>query len=177
MKKIVFSLALVIVVSLAANAQSGTIKIGIGAEAGIPTGDASEGLKIGIGGSAKALFGIGNAGQITFTTGYMSFGGKDLPEGYKATLSVIPFMAGYRQNFSGFYIEPQAGVSMIGAKEKYDGESETYSTTKFTWAAGAGYVINNTVDVGVRYQSAESEEGNFGIVGIKVAYHIPISGK
>lgn len=176
MKKLLFSLAFIIVASIAANAQSGTIKIGIGAEAGIPVGDAKDALKTGFGGSAKALFGIGNAGQVTFTTGYSAFKGKNLEEGYKATLSVIPLLAGYRQNFSGFYVEPQAGVGIIGEKDEYGGQSETGSTTKFTWAVGAGYVISN-VDIGVRYQRSEADGGNFSLVGIKVAYNIPIGGR
>ena len=175
MKKIIFSVALIIVVSVAANAQSGTLKIGIGPEAGIPTGDAGDAVKIGIGGSAKALFGIGNAGQITFTTGYMSFGGKDLADGEKASLNVIPFMAGYRQNFGGFYVEPQAGIGLMKAKDSYGDESESNSDTRFTWAAGIGYLIIY-VDIGVRYQSYESEGGHFGFAGIKLAYNIPISG-
>jgi len=176
MKKIVFSLALLIVVSVAAHAQSGTFKIGIGPEGGIPTGDAGDAVKTGIGGSVKALLGIGNAGQITFTTGYMTFGGKDLSDGEKASLNVIPFMAGYRQNFGGFYVEPQAGVGMMKVKDSYNGYSETTSATRFTWAAGIGYVISN-VDIGVRYQSYESDGGHFGFAGIRLAYNIPIGGK
>ena len=176
MKKIIFSVALIVIASIAANAQSGTFKIGIGPEVGIPTGDAGDAVKIGIGGSAKALLGIGNAGQVTFTTGYMTFGGKDLSDGEKASINVIPFMAGYRQNFSGFYVEPQAGIGLMKAKYSYEGDSETNSATRFTWAAGIGYVISN-VDIGVRYQSYESEGGHFGFAGIRLAYNIPIGGK
>jgi hypothetical protein len=177
MRKTLFSLALGIMVSLAANAQSGNNQIGIGIEGGIPTGkDASETTKIGIGGSIKGLFGVGNAGQVSLTTGYMAFGAKNLPEGYKANLRIIPLMAGYRQNFSGFYIEPQAGVGFISEKDEYQGESETMSVTKFTWAVGAGYVISN-VDIGARYQRSEFEDGSIGFIGIKVAYNIPLGGK
>jgi hypothetical protein len=176
MRKVLFSLAVAFIVSFAARAQSGTIKIGIGGEAALPTGDAASMVKTGIGGSAKALFGIGNAGQISFTTGYNTFSGKDLPKGDKATLSMIPFMAGYRQNFGGFYVEPQAGIGMMKAKETYEGESKTNSATRFTWAAGIGYIISN-VDLGIRYQSYESEGGHFGFAGVKLAYNIPVSGK
>ena len=144
---------------------------------GIPTGKgASETTKIGFGGSVKGLFGIGSAGQITLTSGYMAFGSKNLPDGYKANLSVIPVIAGYRQNFSGFYVEPQAGVGFINEKDKYQGESGTVSATKFTWAAGVGYVLNN-IDLGARYQRSEFEDGSIGLVGIKIAYNIPIGGK
>ncbi|TKK67692.1 porin family protein [Ilyomonas limi] len=177
MRKAFLALAVGIVVSLAASAQSGSNQIGIGAEAGIPTGkDASETTKIGLGGSLKGLFGIGNAGQITLTTGYMSFGSKNLPDGFKSTLNIIPAMAGYRQNFSGFYVEPQAGVGFISEKDKFQGESETVSVTKFTWAAGIGYVISN-VDIGARYQRSEFKGGSISLIGIKIAYNIPVGGK
>src|SRR3954469_19802540 len=134
MRKALFSLAIGIVVSLAAHAQSGNNQIGIGAEAGIPTGkDASQSTKIGIGGSVKALYGVGSAGQITLTSGYMTMGGKNLPDGVKANLTIIPVMAGYRQNFGGFYVEPQAGVGFLKQKESYQGESGAVKATKLTW--------------------------------------------
>ena len=178
MKKTLFSLAIGIIVSLAAHAQSGNNQIGVGAEAGIPTGKgASETTKIGIGGSVKALFGVGSSGQITLTSGYMSFGGKNLPDGYKATLTVIPVLAGYRQNFGGFYVEPQAGVGFLKQKESYQGENGAEKATKLTWAVGAGYVINKNIDLGARYQRSEFEDGSISLVGIKVAYNIPIGGK
>jgi len=170
MRKLLFSLVLLITVSFAANAQSGTNKIGIGAEAAIPIGNAKDVLKTGFGGSLKALFGIGKAGQVTLTSGYTTFSGKDIPDGYKATLSVIPALAGYRQNIAGFYIEPQAGASLISEKDSYDGESETGSTIKFTWGVGAGYVISN-VEIGARYQRAEVEGGNFSFAGLKLGYN------
>ena len=177
MRRILFSLALSVILSLAAHAQSGNNQISIGAEAGIPTGkDASKTTKIGIGGSIKVLFGIGSAGQITLTSGYMALGGKNLPEGVKANLKIIPIMAGYRQNFGGFYVEPQAGVGLLKQKATYQGENETISATKFTWAVGAGYVINN-IDLGVRYQRSEFEDGSISLVGIKITYNIPIGRK
>ncbi len=173
MRKILFSLATCIIVSLAAHAQSGTTKIGIGAELGAPIGNAKDVLKMGFGGSAKALFGIGNAGQITLTSGYSTFSAKGLDDGEKASLSIIPLIAGYRQNFNGFYVEPQAGAGLILEKDENGYGSEKGSTTRFTWAVGAGYVISN-VDVGVRYQRSEANGGNFSYVGIKVAYNIPL---
>ena len=173
MRKILFSLAACIIVSLATHAQSGTTKIEIGPELSIPVGNAKDVLKMGFGGSAKALFGICNAGQISLTSGYITFKGKDLYSGEKASLSVIPLMAGYRQNFSGFYVEPQAGAGLILIKDENGDESEKSSSTRFTWAIGAGYIISN-VDVGVHYQRSEANGGNLSYVGIKIAYNIPL---
>ncbi len=168
MKKIF--LAVCIMASSAVFAQQGNNQIGVGAEVGLPTGDFGDAAKTGFGGYAKGLFGIGEAGQITFTTGYTSYKFKG---GVDANWSIIPLLAGYRHNFSGFYAEPQIGYGILGAKAD-GGESD--SEGLFTWAVGFGYVVNN-VDFGARYQSGHKDGSTISLVGIHVGYNFSLGGK
>ena len=174
MKKLVLAFSIA-AFTLAANAQTGKNQIGVGADVGIPTGDFGDGVKTGFGGYVKGLFGIGEAGQITFTSGYSAFKAKESTSEFKATASIIPLLAGYRHNFSGFYAEPQVGYSIYGAKIKSEGISASSSEGAFSWAVGFGYVINN-VDFGARYQSMHKDGESLAIVGIHVGYNFSFGG-
>lgn len=98
----------------------------------------------------------------------MSFNDKGSGDGYKAKLSIIPVLAGYRHTFEGFYAEPQLGVGFYGSKVKYGGEKTTDSQGYFTWAIGGGYVYNS-LDFSMRYQRGEGSDGGIGFFGLKVA--------
>jgi hypothetical protein len=174
MKKLVLAIC-VTAISVTINAQSGTTHIGVGADLGVPTGDFGDGFKTGFGGYAKGLFGIGEAGQVTFTTGYSAFKAKGSTDDMKVTWNIIPLLAGYRHNFSGFYAEPQVGYSINSAKVKFEGESASDSEGAFAWAIGFGYVVNK-VDFGARYQSAHKDGGSISLVGIHVGYNFSLGG-
>ena len=170
MKKIILAFVCVAALSTV-KAQQGTNQIGIAAEVGLPMGDFGDAYKTGIGGSVKALFGIGTAGQITFTTGYSKFKGKeeDLLGDYSA--SIIPLLAGYRHNFSGFYVEPQLGYGIYGSE--FDGEND--SEGAFTYAVGIGFAKSG-FDAGVRYQGASKDGSTTSLVGIRVGYNFTLGG-
>jgi hypothetical protein len=174
MKKVFLAICIT-AITVTGYSQSGKNQIGVGADVGVPTGDFADGVKTGFGGYAKGLFGIGEAGQITFTTGYSAFKFKGSTSEAKATWSIIPLLAGYRHNFSGFYAEPQVGYSINGMKFKSDGESASDSDGAFTWAVGFGYVVNN-VDFGARYQSAHKDGSTVSLVGIHVGYNFSLGG-
>src|SRR5215475_6012472 len=95
----------VILIATFASAQKGTNQIGVAFEVGVPLGDFGDAAKTGFGGLLKGLYGVGTAGQITFTTGYTNFGIKDLTSDESGSWWIMPFLAGYRHNFSGFYVE------------------------------------------------------------------------
>jgi len=168
MKKVLLLLASAIAFSAVGFTQKGHNQIGVAFEVGIPTGDFGTYSKTGFGGSVRGLFGIGTAGQITFTTGYTSFKFKD----FDAHSSIIPLLAGYRHNFSGFFVEPQIGYGIYGTKVS-GGESS--SDGAFTWAVGAGYAMNG-FEGGVRYQSASKNGSSLGLVGIHVGYNFTLGG-
>src|SRR5215212_1332607 len=124
MKKVILGFACVLALSVV-KAQSGTTQIGVAAEIGIPTGDFGDAFKTGFGGSVKGLFGIGESGQITFTTGYSTFKMNGSTDDFKATIGIIPLLAGYRHNFSGFYVEPQLGYGIYRGKTEIQGSESS----------------------------------------------------
>ena len=175
MKKVFLTMAAVVALASASFAQKGNNQIGIGAEVGIPTGDFGEAMKAGFGGAVKGLYGIGTAGQITGTIGYTSFKMKGSSEDAKMSIGILPILAGYRHNFSGFYVEPQVGYSIVRAKVDMLGQSESDSEGAFAWAAGAGYQISG-LDLGVRYQASTKDGGSMGFFGFRVAKNFSLGG-
>ena len=179
MKKIFLALCIV-AISSAAYSQKGNNQIGVGVDAGLPIGDFSNFSSFGIGGYVKGLYGIGEAGQITLTTGYTSYAAKkevkDALGADKFTASIIPILAGYRHNFSGFYVEPQVGYGSYGNKLKVAGNSGSSSTGAFTYALGVGYAKSG-FDGGVRYQGASKDGSTTSIIGIHVGYNFSLGGE
>jgi hypothetical protein len=171
MRKIFLATVLVVASFIGANAQSGNNQVGIAFDAGIPTGDLKDAVKTGFGGQVRGLLGVGTAGQVSLTVGWMTFKEKE-ETGYNMKFNALPILAGYRHNFSGIYVEPQVGYGSYKFKmDGFDGESEG----AFTWAAGVGYAKSG-VDVGVRYQSATKDGENLSLIGIHLGYNFTLGG-
>ncbi|MEI9809371.1 MAG: outer membrane beta-barrel protein [Bacteroidota bacterium] len=123
------------------------------------------------------MYGIGTAGQITFTTGYSGFKAKGSTDDFKVTMRVIPLLAGYRHHFNGFFAEPQIGYGIYGMKIKGDDDFEgSDSEGAFTWAATVGYIFNKQVEVSARYQSGSKDGGNIPLFGLRVGYNFSLGG-
>jgi hypothetical protein len=164
--------------SFGVQAQTGHNQIGFGPEVAIPTGDFGDMFNTGFGGSVKGMFGIGTAGQVTMTSVYTIYKAKDLPSGVDFNASSIPILLGYRHNFKGFYVEPQAGYGILGSKVSGTGTSLDGSDSDggFTWAAGIGYAMQQGIDIGARYQSTE-KDGSTSLIGFTVRYNFSLGGK
>src|SRR5688572_21828515 len=113
MKKAFLSIFALVAITVSGFAQEGNNQVSPAAELALPTGDAGDANKLGLGATVKGLYGIGEAGQITFTTGFLASSAKpeykDALGADKITSSMIPLLAGYRHHFNGFYAEPQVG--------------------------------------------------------------------
>ncbi|MBL7745324.1 MAG: outer membrane beta-barrel protein [Chitinophagaceae bacterium] len=179
MKRVYVFILGAVLFSASGFAQKGNNQVGVAAELGLPTGDFGDFSKAGIGGSVKGLYGIGKAGQITLTTGILSFRAKsefeEALEADKITQTVIPILAGYRHNFSGFYAEPQVGYGIYGAKIKGGIFDSKDSEGAFTWAIGVGYVVKG-FEVGARYQSGHKDGDSNALIGFRVGYNFSLSG-
>lgn len=177
MKKICLIVATLIAFQTYIHAQKGVNKLTLAADIGVPMGDFGELANVGAGVMGKFLFGVSESGQISATTGVtlhgskMDFMGQDI----KLTMRVIPILGGYRHNFNGLFIEPQAGVGIFGATAKYQGQSDSDSDNGFAWAVGFGYAKNN-IEAGLRYQSFENN-GSLSVVGIHIGYNFSLGGK
>lgn len=177
MKKYLFIGASILLLSVSLRAQKGVNKLTLAADVGIPTGDYGEIANIGAGVMGKFLFGVSPAGQISATTGVTFYGAKSdfIGQDVKLTMRVIPILGGYRHNFNGLFIEPQAGVGIFGATAKYMGESESDSDSGFAWAIGFGFTKNN-FETGIRYQSFEND-GSLSLIGIHVGYNFSLGSQ
>lgn len=173
MKKLLLGTSLFMTV-LFTHAQKAPNQLGVAAELGFPTGDFADGFKTGFGGSLKGLFGVSKDGQLSFTTGYTRYAFKDNEPGYKASIGIIPFLAGYRQNFNGFYLEPQLGYGSYSARVKGNGITGSSSQGGFTYAAGLGYASKG-FDIGARYQGSSVDGDNISLIGVHVGYNFSLS--
>jgi hypothetical protein len=153
-KRRLLAICLITISSSVSYSQRGKIKIGAGADLIIPASGALKlDSKTGFGGYLKGLYGIGKAGQVSFTTGYLNLPQKDPSRifGYTSTFRFVPLLLGYRQIIKGFYVEPQTGLSVNHSNYKTPFGSTHFTGVSFTLAAGLGYAIHN-VDIGIRFQ-------------------------
>lgn len=180
MKKVFLSIIAIIAFFAGSFAQQGKNQISPAVEVAIPTGDAGESSQLGLGVTVKGLYGVGEVGQLTFTTGYLAASAKkdfkELLGANKINSTMIPLLAGYRHNFNGFYAEPQIGYGIYRAKVKGGDYASSDSHGAFTWAAGVGYVYNN-FEGGVRYQSAHKDGESSGMIGFRIGYNFSLGRK
>lgn len=179
MKKVFLSIFGIVAIAAGSFAQQGNNQVSPAAELALPTGDAADFNKIGIGVTVKGLYGIGEAGQVTFTTGLLSSGAKneikDVYGASKITSTAIPLLAGYRHHFNGFFAEPQIGYGIYGTKVKGGSFASKDSEGAFTWAIGGGYIFDK-FEAGIRYQSMHKNGGSSGFFGLRIGYLFSVGG-
>ncbi len=174
MKNLVLTmLAFCVAGCLMANAQPrGFHGINAGLEIAMPLGDFGSAYGVGFGASGKAFYGITEMGDITGSLGYIHFGMKNTTEHMSGNIGMVPILFGYRHHFDAFYVEPQLGPTIARSKVSMDdfglglgNISGSYSDTKFSFAAGGGYLYGN-FDFGARFQLTD----NLNFFGIRAAY-------
>lgn len=180
MKKQLTFIALLTAFFFTAQAQKGDKQIGIGAEVGLPIGNFSNGYGIGIGGTAKGMYGLNDNAHLTLTLGYTSFGIKEKSEYMSGSVGFIPILAGYRHSFGSLYAEPQLGLVVVRSSVKISGLEEfgfgggSASTTNVGFALGGGYMLNENWDLGVRFQGVSATGGSMSYFALKVAYNFSL---
>lgn len=151
-------------------AQKPTISIGL--EVGVPTGTLNETQKIGIGGSANVAFPVGGGTALTLSGGYISYSGDEFGNTKLPAKNFIPIKAGVRYQFvpGGFYLEPQLGYTSINSPGL--GSS---SSGGFTYAAKAGYMVNNKIDISARYEAVSlKNDVLYPQIGFRAAYNFSL---
>jgi hypothetical protein len=154
----------------------GRPSLSIGAELGVPQGDLDKGYKIGVGGTAKLAVPIGGGTNLTLTSGLISFSGDETTVGgitfKNKALNFIPIKAGVRHQFvpGGFYLEPQLGYTSINTPD-----SQGSASGGFTYAANAGFMINNSLDISARYEGISGKnDTNLPFIGARLAYNFKL---
>jgi len=148
----------------AQTAQPGPWRLGIGLEAGIPTGNASDVSNFEIGGTGRLEYGAGKDFSVMLTSGYYNMIGKAVPgsDGVKyPSLGMVPVKIGVKAFLApSFYVDGEAGAGFDTSYENH---------TKLIFSPGIGYDAK-TWDIGLRYENYSGQNNSFGLLGLRVAY-------
>ena len=176
MKRVYLVVLASILFSTAVFSQKGNNVIGVGGDLSFPMADFGEFYKTGVGIYGKAMFGVGKAGHVTFTSSYSSYKIKTNFEGVTSTIGLTPVLIGYRHNFDGFFVEPQVGYAIASIKISSAFSDETFTDAggNFACAASIGYVFNKQVEISARYQVSGTSEANMNVVGLRLGYNFSL---
>lgn len=156
-------------IGTSANAQStddSKLRLGIGVEAAVPTGNLGDVSNIGIGITPRLQYGADEGLAWTLTSGYYNFFGKtvNLPGSatYKAgDVGIVPVKVGVKGFFAqNLYFGAEAGAGFETAKG---------GNTKLIVAPALGFA-NEKWDISARYENFSGQSNNYGLVGLRLAY-------
>lgn len=145
-----------------------------GVELAMPMGDMGKSFGFGYGVSFAAEKPIGDNMGITGTLGYLIFPWKSDAFGSGVTVSgtsaFMPIQAGFKyyftDNTSGGYAKADLGFHRNSGS--FNGSS--YSNTDLSYAIGGGYLINEKIDLGLRYQMIATDGSSSAYLGVRAAY-------
>lgn len=180
--KITGALLLVITFAQKSNAQ---FKVSAGLELGFALED-GYGLMYGL--SVGGEYGLQDNMGITAQVGYI-MNTLDLGGFKDASSSFIPMQLGYKYYFdsneSGAYVHGQIGVHMYSLSYEYETfdfdpvtfqlipktEKVSNSDTYLSYAVGGGYLINEHIDLGARFNIISATGGSFNYIALRAAYN------
>jgi len=157
------------------NAQKGRNQVNLAIEGSVPVFENAGGF----GGFIKGMYGVGRSAQLSLMIGVAGFREKNSVDQSTTNIRLVPVLAGYKQNFHKFYIEPQAGYGELAGKVTTDDFARP-SVGAFFWALGAGY-DHKRINAGIRFQQAYGSEStsagiwqgkDFHYTGIHLGYRI-----
>ncbi len=172
-----------------------------GLELAMPIGSFGNAATFGAGVSLGYDFAANDNLSIIGQAGYIKIfdkapdGTLAVGESYSTSISLIPIQAGvkyyFADNTNGFYGLALAGVHIykytwdhtyntteidytttpISFKEVSKTDNFDYSGTFVSYAIGAGYLINEKIDLSVRYNIISSTGGSSAYLGLRAAYN------
>jgi hypothetical protein len=139
------------------------VRLGIGVDAGIPTGRASNSSNFELGGTARLQYGLSNNFALTLTSGYYDLMGKNNPRtgnDYNG-FQIVPVKIGVKEFFaSNLYVGAEAGAGFV---------TTVGGHTKLDLSPTLGYA-NTHWDVGVHYDNFSGQGFSYGLLGLRLAY-------
>jgi len=144
------------------NAQ---IKISAGADLGFVL---NKGMGLSYGLALGGEYLVGDNIGITFHTGYDIVS----TDAEGATFSLIPLQPGFKYYFTdnegGLYGHAQIGMTM----SRWSAGDYSASSTRLSYAVGLGFLVNEHIDLGLRYHIVSAEENGeaLGWVALRAAY-------
>ena len=161
------------------SAGSNGIVLSVGVDAGIPTGNLSNGYNWNIGGSVQADIPVAQQLFVTVNAGYNSLQGKDnaYGTGLKATnIQLLPVKAGLKFfPVNHFYVQGEAGAAFALNKSDVGFDNGT----AFIYAPQIGYQFpvggKSFIDAGVRYEgstdfTSHNSNSQVNFVALRLAY-------
>jgi len=140
-------------------------RLGIGLDAGVPTGSATIGANFILGGNARLQYGLSNSFALTLTAGADHFFTKMIPgtDQRFQSYGVIPVKAGIKWFFiPGIYFGAEAGIAEEASSTKY-------GPARFDYSPGLGWAGTHW-DIGARYEGITSSGTSYGFVALRLAY-------
>jgi hypothetical protein len=184
MKRKLITMFAALGMSVAGLAQLGPVSLG--AELALPTGDFGESYPLGYGASLGYEQPIGEKLGITLQVGYIMLGIDDAVSTLIDKSSMMPIQVGAKYYLSergaGLYAHVQGGVHNLSVTTKdldlglfgtFPGT--TSSDSYLSGSVGLGYMLNNKIDVGLRYNiiapdsDVEGAESS-SYLGVRLAY-------
>ena len=168
-----FSLILTFVfLSIATNAQNSDasrLRLDIGLNGGVSTGNAHKVSNVMLGGTARLQYELINSINLTFTSGYFDFMGKAVPEvsdiRYES-ITLIPAKGGVKVFFlPGYYFLAEGGVGF---------ETVAGGDIKIIIAPTIGFKRLNW-DLGLDFERFSGSGVNYSFVGLRLAYGFGLS--
>lgn len=140
-------------------------RLGIGVEAGIPTGNnITQYSNFELGGTARLQYGLSNKVALTLTSGYYNFFGKEVTSTTNTryqSIGIVPAKVGIKAFFlPNIYVGGEVGAGF---------ETRSGAETKLLLSPALGWA-NQHWDVGVRYENFSGQSNDFGVVGLRLAY-------
>jgi len=159
--------------------SSNGVILSIGVDAGLPSGNLSNGYNWNLGGSVQADIPVANQLFVTVNAGYNNLYGKDnaYGTGLKATnIQLLPVKAGLKFfPVSNFYIQGEAGAAFSLNKSDLGFDN----SAAFVYAPQVGVQFplggKSYIDAGVRYEATTKFNSNVdnskvNFFGLRVAY-------
>ena len=186
MKKHLLTLVAIFGLGTASFAQMGPVSLGV--ELALPLGDFAEVNPLGYGLSVGYEHPVGEKLGITAQLGYIMLAVDDEFSDFVDRSSMLPIQAGVKYYFTergnGPYAHGQIGVHSLSITTKDIDlgplgtiEGETESESYLSFAIGAGYELNNKLDIGLRFNVItpdsdieDAEASNY--IGLRVAYNL-----
>lgn len=138
-------------------------RLGIGLEAGVPTGNAHNISNVELGATVRLQYDVGSNFAYTLTSGFYNMFGKQADgSNYRySSRGIVPLKAGIKAFFAdNLYFGAEVGAGF---------ETINEGNTKLILSPALGFA-NQTWDVGLRYENFSGQSDNYGLVGLRVAY-------
>jgi len=188
MKKYTVLIVLVLCVGLFQIASAQGMKLSIGANGAVPTGDMSDVTGFGIGGTVVFMYMASPNFGITATGGYILGTKKDLGTIFgvtiKSSIDLIPIMGGVRY-YAGQEGAPRpffgGQFGLHSYKLKVEGSAQGVSASAsesfsdLTFGPELGIDING-FEISGSYMIINAEGTSLNYIGIRIGYGFPLGG-